>query len=428
MRRYWFSIALPVFIAASIGTYYVGKATRDLPDYKLQSAAGDAREAKDLVFEGEAKFNKLSRYQLQIGIDGASYEGKKSMIGQIIEADYAEMNPDIARLKKANKSFARGKGSFNGFYADTNKLAYALAKRSQGKSLDGRDNYSILIYTLDVDSGKKRHFEAVLPEKQKFSSFYIYDVQASPDNRLKLLVQQSEEKLSDMRGGSLKSEIHLYTIDLDKEGIAGDQTIAADKALGGGKAEQYTINEVNANVASPSDYAFIVETTVRISKDADGNTNERDIVNRYAVYDYASAKLTPVAGGEGKGSKDNGALYVNGDKLIALSMNGSELHVQSSDLPNGEVLRSLTSLSCSREAYYRACCISFTTGVCMCLIAWVRKTRCSLRIYPAARWSTRGNWRSTAQPSSRRNEWPRCRCTTSISPRNSTRQACGDLP
>ncbi|NBD22785.1 hypothetical protein [Paenibacillus glycinis] len=328
VKRYWFSIALPVFVAISIGTYYVGAAMRDLPDYRIEKVTGDAKEAANLVIDGETKRPQI-RYQLEVGADGSSYDIKKSLIDQMKEVYYTESNPDLAHLKKEHRGFTRGQNNYSGFYADDIKLVYAAANRGSGDSSDGRSSYSISIRTQDLKSGKKKDFQAILPGKPKYYSLYVYDVQAK-GSQLKLMAQLSKGSAEDYRRGILKSEIHLYTVDLDKEGIIDDQTIASDKKLEGGRAEHFQIIGVNADFVSPSDYVMIGRSLVQTKQLSDGNTEEIPIESNYLAYRYSADTLIPVPIKASVDGMDYPMLSER--QVITFSMKDNQLHVDRYDI------------------------------------------------------------------------------------------------
>ncbi|QHW30364.1 hypothetical protein GZH47_05575 [Paenibacillus rhizovicinus] len=333
MRRYWFSIVLPVFIAASIGTYYVGAATRNLPEYQLQTVAGDANEAKYLVLEGQTAFSAEALYEtLKIDLDGTEYDRKKSMITGMKE-DRNRRNADLSRLMKEHSSFMRGKGNYNGFYAGEDNLVYAQANMASRRSDSdtGLYKYQIAISTLDLKTGKKKHFDAILPGQQMYSSMYVNDVQEAGDD-IQILVQLSKDRLT---SGSMLSEYHLYTVDPVKEGITDDRTITTDVIKEAGKLDRYFNLSSNMNVASPSNYALFGHSAVKIVKDEHGNTSEKQISNDYSVLDYATGALTPVAL-DSQALSDSAEPFLSGGKVVALSKKGDQAHVLLLDLAKGE--------------------------------------------------------------------------------------------
>lgn len=335
MKRYWFSIALPLFVAASIGTYYVGAATRDLPDYRLEKVEGDAKEAANLVFDGVDKRPQNVRYELQTGANGTSYEVKKSMFAQMRNSYSLGRNTVDTRFLKEHKDFVRGNNNLSGYFGNKEQLAYAEAIRGQSDESDGRSTYSLTIRAQDLKSGVKKRFEAILPGKPKFSSFYVYDVQAS-GGQLKILVQLSKDSTAEYRGGRSMSEIHLYTVDTDKEGIIDDRTIASDKELDGGKIEHYSIYGLSNDFASPSDHVLIAKSTVRTSKDANGYVNEEQVTSGYSSYRYSTAELTPLAPDSSDTSKE---YLLMGDGKIAVStLNAGGVSIAINDSANRQTL------------------------------------------------------------------------------------------
>ncbi|QHT60361.1 hypothetical protein GXP70_10685 [Paenibacillus lycopersici] len=329
MKRYWFSILLPVFMAAGIGTYYAG-ASRGLPEYRLQTVAGDAKEAGNLVFDGQTRPTSYVYNNVSIGADGTEYDRNKSMIAQIRDNDHFR-NPDLSKLLNDHRGFMRGKNSYSGFYADRDRLVYALAEQGPRDAATHLSHYEISIYAQDLKTGKNKRFDAIMPGKQQYSYLNVDDIQFA-GGQLKLLVTLST-KVNDLRSGSLMTEIHLLTVDLDKEGIANDEMITADAAKAAGKEEHYAVLDNDMNVASPSDYRILGKNTVLVSKDENGNWNEQMLATDYSVLDYRTGKLAPLPGDVKTDGSDE--LHLLGGKLMKLSVLPDHAHVQFYDLGSG---------------------------------------------------------------------------------------------
>ncbi|SFI59914.1 hypothetical protein SAMN02799624_01572 [Paenibacillus sp. UNC496MF] len=330
MRRYWFSIALPVLVAASIGTYYVGAAARDLPEFRIQTVSGDPKEASQLVLEADTRIDDGMYHRVEIGTNGTHYNERRSFLAQL-NNDFTDNSPDLVRLKKDHRGFMRGKISTNGFYADDRALLYADAKAEERNPASNLSAYSIAIAAQDLTTGKKTRFDAIMPGKQKYSYLYVYDVQML-DGQAKLLVTLSKDTGLG-RAGGMETEIHLLTVDLDKEGIASDETIAKDADKGAGKQEKYAIHDTSAGVASPSPYALLSERTVQAGKDKDGTYTEKTLGSQVLVLDYKTGKLTPIPA-EG-GEEANTARMLAGGKLITLKTAGGKLTLRSDDPASG---------------------------------------------------------------------------------------------
>ncbi|MFC4808300.1 hypothetical protein [Paenibacillus sp. GCM10023250] len=330
MRRYWLSIALPVFVAASIGTYYVGAATRDMPDFRIETVAGDPKEAAKLILKADTRIGDEKYHRVEIGTNGSVYNERRSFLAQL-DNDFTDNSPDLVRLKKEHRGFMRGKLSTNGFYAGDEAIIYADARPKETNPASGLSDYSIAVAALDLKTGKKTHFDAIMPGKQQYSYLYVYDVQML-DGQAKLLVQLSKDRGFGQLG--MMTEIHLLTVDLDNEGIAGDMTVAADADQGAGKREQYAIHATSEGAASPSGYALLSGSNVQAGKDKDGTYTERTLASQVLVLDYKTGKLTPVPA-EG-GDEANTARMLSGGKLITIKKAAGKLTLRSDDLASNE--------------------------------------------------------------------------------------------
>ncbi|MBM7565722.1 hypothetical protein [Paenibacillus sacheonensis] len=325
MKKYWLSIGLSVFIAASIGTYYIGAATRELPEYRMQTVEGDGKEASHLFLEGSVSRDKMID-QIKIGDGGTAYESRMSTIGKMFDSEYADRNPELAGLIKDHKGFMRGKKSYNGFYKDERQLVYAVTKSDGKTSDDGLHRYSLAVSALDLKSGKEKQFKAAMLGKQRYASMYVIDVQSGEDG-IKVLVQL-DKKPEVYKNGNYRfeSELHVLTVNMDKEGISDDQTIGADSGADSGKMERYSVPYGGGiELASPSSYALVYKTVVKIAKDQDGNEMEQQVGSEIFAYDYANGKLTPILAGSGSDSGVYRSLA--GNAMITMAMKGNALSI-----------------------------------------------------------------------------------------------------
>lgn len=129
MRRYWLSILMVVLGVSGIATYYSYGRLDFLPDYKLETIQGDAKEGAVIELSGSQYLERRSE-ALNINFKGSEYyRSNENMRKNVLSGDsWFYKQPDIKQMIKDHKSFMRGKLNAQGFYRDEEWVVYAEVK------------------------------------------------------------------------------------------------------------------------------------------------------------------------------------------------------------------------------------------------------------------------------------------------------------
>ncbi|THF76417.1 hypothetical protein [Cohnella fermenti] len=179
MKRYAITLALVVFIAASLTTFYAYGADLHLPEYRLQTIEGDPVEAAALTLSGSYVGGKGS-YSIKVSASGSErYE--PSAWNQWMQNEGPLTSPmysDFNALYEKHSGFMRGKVDTYSFYTDEDSLIFAKAAYTKGRDSlqDGTIRWSL--DSLDLASGKQTHYwdeQQLEPASNAYA--YVVDVQ-----------------------------------------------------------------------------------------------------------------------------------------------------------------------------------------------------------------------------------------------------------
>ncbi|SDW86611.1 hypothetical protein [Paenibacillus sp. CF384] len=282
MKRYWFSILLVIFILGSIGTYYVGAATRSYPDFNLLTVSGDDNEAKSLVLDGMTK----AYGSLVISSKGSTYKQEESYFEQFSMAKRYSYSQEMVQLFKEHHGFMRAKRSSNSFYQDEKTLAYASFNSGY---VDRNSKFNIA--TLDLTTKDEQSFVAAVPNYEQYGYAYVMDVQL--DGKMLYVFTVNYRKNADNGQGFGNQEIHKYTVDLNAKSIAKDDVILADKKLDNGQFVRYTM-ESSTPYNAPNDVLVFRQQTEKHVKDKDGNEIVENTKSELLTMNWKSGQTTEV--------------------------------------------------------------------------------------------------------------------------------------
>ncbi|OMF24140.1 hypothetical protein BK133_23265 [Paenibacillus sp. FSL H8-0548] len=180
MRRYWFSIMIAAIAVCGIGTYYSIGRQNQLPEYKLETVQGDAKEGAAVILSG-SHYGNMRSNALDVSLEGSKYSFRNENFRKgILEANsYFYKNPEIQQLLNDHKSFMRSKGNSNGFYRDKEMVIYADMHAGSGRS--NASNGYLQLSFLYEETGKVIDFKQINLDQQGNVSLYVEDVQRVDD-------------------------------------------------------------------------------------------------------------------------------------------------------------------------------------------------------------------------------------------------------
>lgn len=218
MKRYWKLFFLVLFVVLVIGAFYIqgSLASSGKPDFVIKKGSGDEEVVKNLVMIGSLPTGNYLNDTVHIDETETTYESERSFIESI---DNVYLFPEIKQLQQDYRNFMRGKlKEPRLFYEDENHVAYAYIKWNQGSV--GPTHFSFDIAVLDKDSKEVTVIQESLPKDSSYNFANVRDVQWI-DGKLKVAAEIDP----DINGW--KSEIHLYTFDLNSQKLIEDKLLSS---------------------------------------------------------------------------------------------------------------------------------------------------------------------------------------------------------
>lgn len=216
MKRYWKLAVLIPLIVVCIGIYYIWLSGGAYPQYVLKWQEGNEKEALPVLLQANYRNEPLS-----ISSDGSLYRNEQSF-REVTDAKYYMMNDDYNKLVKEHRSFMRGKRNLSSVYEDDRIIGYADINYKSDSKNGKFFNFRFAVSVYDKSRKDSSSFEVSVPRENEYYNLNMADVQMDGRN-MKLITYNS--KRNPNKQGSYISEVHLYTLDLDKKTVVEDQAI-----------------------------------------------------------------------------------------------------------------------------------------------------------------------------------------------------------
>lgn len=274
MKRYWKLLFLVLFAVLVIGAFYIqgSLASSGKPDYIIKKRIGDEEVIKNLVIMGSIPTGNYLNDIVHIDDTETIYESERSFIESI---DNHYLFPEIKKLQQDYRNFMRGKlADPSLFYEDENHVAYAYIKWDQGSI--GPTRFSFDIEVLDKDSKEVTVIQKSLPKDRSYNYANVLDVQWI-DGKLKVAAEINP----DINGW--KSEIHLYTFDLNSQQLVKDQLInSVDEEKN--PNTRVTVLSEEGNIGPKKE--LLIEKTKWKSVPVIGGYGEEKVDSQLILYNY----------------------------------------------------------------------------------------------------------------------------------------------
>lgn len=291
MRRYWFSIILSVFIVVAISTYYVYGSSDLRPWYKLSTVEGDVKEGMKIHLKGSYFSSNSHQFVndiAEVNDNPSRYSIFRDRYSARARSELAQ-DPDIRQIIKEHRSFMRGKGNANSFYADEEWVIYVEGDINNVFTSNPR--IILKIDLLNQTSGEVKHYETIVDEQTPYIFSYVEDVQLIED-QIHILTYQTQKK-ADMDVSDTQ-QYREYILDMNSGALTNHEV------LNFGIATKDHVNLKSNNIknaisTAPSDYAvFIVgEDNINITAVEGGQKYEfRD--KYFFSYSYKTGELKDI--------------------------------------------------------------------------------------------------------------------------------------
>jgi hypothetical protein len=285
MKRYWKLAVLVPFIVLCIGTYYVEASGGNDPEYYLKLLGGNEKEASQVSLQANYRNEELF-----INSVGSEYRNEQSFWDSLSPNYY--VSKELDKLAKENRPFMRGKTDLNAFYEDDQIIGYVNIG-SQLRLVKDRSNAPFTVSLYDKKRKGSSSFEVKLPKANIYNFISLHDVQI--DGQTMKLVTFNYKKSESSPANNMYSEVHLYTLDLDKKNIVEDQVIFSEAPL-----DQN--NRVNIMGVYETDLIkqsrYVVFPTIHSKKEKTKESSEAYVPDHrdLFVYDLKSGKQVTVQG------------------------------------------------------------------------------------------------------------------------------------
>ncbi|MCU9614938.1 hypothetical protein OEV98_15440 [Caldibacillus lycopersici] len=228
MKRYLAIIICIIFTIVVITTFYIKTviAGGDFPEYVLEKVSGDESLTEQLVLYGD--YVKDSQYESFRIINNESFYNSEL---SIFEKAIGVREPIFDKWIKEHRNFMRGKDLFTGyFYEDEQQFVYANLVQK------GNSKFIFDIAALNKKNNEKASFTMDLQENSKIGYAQVLDVQVNNDNQVQVIVQNYYYNEGD------NQEYRLYTFDIGKKKLIGNELIASVDTGAMGWNESYFAN------------------------------------------------------------------------------------------------------------------------------------------------------------------------------------------
>lgn len=251
MKRYWKLIAIVTVIVLTIGTFYVNSALSagSYPEIVFKKESGNEELVEPLILGGNYFADNIG-HGLELTAEEATFEGERSFFERIRDM----YSPGMKQLQDEYRGFMRGKrGSVTNYLNSEDVLAYVNIVNQSIQETPSEMTFEIDI--LNKESNKTITFSLPVPNRALYRNAHVVDVQLA-DGDLKVVTRNFPTAKSEFSG----EQIHLYSFDIDKKQINGDEKISTVENSNSGKYKFIsTMGEMNE--MSPHQYmVFSVRT------------------------------------------------------------------------------------------------------------------------------------------------------------------------
>ncbi|SEQ73604.1 hypothetical protein SAMN05216232_3194 [Virgibacillus subterraneus] len=239
MKRYWKLIAITSIVVFTVGTFYINSAlsANSYPEIVFEKVSGNEEELDSVIINGNYRIGRYGTGEsVQATAEGSTYRGELSFF----ERMQGMYSPEMSQLQDKYRNFMRGKnGVVSSYYNTKDTLAYVdIINQRLGNS---PSEMEFDIEVLNKESNETISFNVPVPNRAMYMNVHVEDVQMI-GGELKVVTQNN---LKQTGGGFGNNELHLYSFNLSKKNINGEEKFAA--------VEQNNNNNMRKHIGSIRD-------------------------------------------------------------------------------------------------------------------------------------------------------------------------------
>jgi hypothetical protein len=312
VKRYWKLAVLIPLIVLCIGTFYTDASGSNNPEFFLNAKEGNEQEASRVLLQARYKSDTVS-----ISTKGSEYQSEQSF-WKSLDSDYYDSN-GLKDLAKEYPQFMRGKRYPNAFYIDDRVIGYANID-SPPDFWKGQPDFIIKVSLYDKKQKDSSSFEVRVPKRNVYSFIHLYNVHISGQT-MKLFT------FNYVKNGH--TEVHLYTLDLDKKNLMTDQTILPSRSSDANSLDDIReVSETN-DLKQQSDYTVFQVNHHKIGSTTESSESSKtEDTRELLVYDIKRGKLSKI-------ESDSIDELLKETSALEINQTGDDLFLISKDNPKG---------------------------------------------------------------------------------------------
>ncbi|WP_455662470.1 hypothetical protein [Pradoshia sp.] len=281
MKKYLSLTTIFVFLLTTFSIYYIQSAVakNDKTQFIIEYVDGDKDLLKDIRVSGFYFLGNMGD-SVTITDKETSYKSNLPFFEQMDYENLASSSKQYQKLKKKYPSFMRGKNNERYLFEDDNQVLYAEV--DYVNSVNGKiKDFHFSINTLSKTDEQTNSYTIDVPKQKDIVYMEIYDVQ--------YLYDEVRIVTANHKTNSSLTEVHQYTINLNKNQITDDKIIFTQNETSADYYSTMSLSEQNA--IEPSN--IVMFQTEEGHENDDGETTE--LKRKMYIYHYKEAKLSELA-------------------------------------------------------------------------------------------------------------------------------------
>lgn len=277
MKKYVTLTIISVFLLATFSIYYIHSALakNNKTQFYIEYVDGDKELVKDISVMATSHVGNMYE-SFTVTEKETSYASDQSFFERI-DSGGQSGNKQFRELENKYPSFMRGKYSERVLFEDDSQVIYAEVNYSN--SFNGKiKDFRFSIDTLTKKDEQTNSYTIDVPKQQDIIQMEVYDVQYVYDEVRIITANQ--------RSNPYVTEIHQYTINLNKERITDDKVIFSQTETTTDYYSTIAISE--RNPIQPS--SIVMFNTEEIPVNDDGQNTQSKL--KTYIYHYKDAKLS----------------------------------------------------------------------------------------------------------------------------------------
>lgn len=223
LKRFWKLIALCLVIITILVTYFIHTSlvvANQFPDLVLKTIVGDESVMTDVVVTGDYHDTRQNdSSSVMVSLKDSIYHKEQSFFEKL-ETQFPMINT-VSKLKDEYRNFLRSKSMHPDYFFENNEFVAYVDVETPDNIIRGDSEFYFNVDVLTKKTEKSNDFTIKIPGQSEMDYTQVIDVQMV-NGELKVLTESSFFGSN----GRHINELMVYTIDLSKQKISGDDTLS----------------------------------------------------------------------------------------------------------------------------------------------------------------------------------------------------------